>query len=142
MFELKEEYLKEYCTYFYHFSKADQSKAEETQRKLRKDMPLDLSGIFSLIIDFVLNYFRLFFLACPPPILPPFTKNFKPVLNILKCSGMLQIMTIVLERCAAKDRLCTENQIHRVNLLDMLGLNPGSSRPGIAELLAKQLKVS
>lgn len=65
VFELKEEYLKEYCTYFYHFSKADQSKAEETQRKLRKDMPLDLSGIFSLIIDFVLNYFRPFFFSLP-----------------------------------------------------------------------------
>jgi len=54
------------------------SKAEERQRKLKRDN--QQPEIF------------------PPPVLPPFESNFDIVVNILKCDVLLHMIQLVLKR--------------------------------------------
>ncbi|XP_032756485.1 E3 ubiquitin-protein ligase UBR2 isoform X2 [Rattus rattus] len=77
MYELKPECAKEFNLYFYHFSRAEQSKAEEAQRKLKRENKEDT--------------------ALPPPALPPFCPLFGSLVNILQCDVMLYIMGTILQ---------------------------------------------
>lgn len=77
MYELKPECAKEFNLYFYHFSRAEQSKAEEAQRKLKRENKEDT--------------------ALPPPALPPFCPLFASLVNILQCDVMLYIMGTILQ---------------------------------------------
>ncbi|XP_045150705.1 E3 ubiquitin-protein ligase UBR2 [Echinops telfairi] len=76
MYELKPECAKEFNLYFYHFSRAEQSKAEEAQRKLKRQNREDT--------------------ALPPPVLPPFCPLFASLVNILQSDVMLCIMGTIL----------------------------------------------
>ncbi|KAJ6666943.1 hypothetical protein lerEdw1_018945 [Lerista edwardsae] len=77
LYELKPECSKDFNLYFYHFSRAEQSKAEEAQRKLRRQNREDT--------------------ALPPPVLPPFCPLFESLINILQCDVMLGIMRTILQ---------------------------------------------
>ncbi|XP_036023966.1 E3 ubiquitin-protein ligase UBR2 [Onychomys torridus] len=77
MYELKPECAKEFNLYFYHFSRAEQSKAEEAQRKLKRQNREDT--------------------ALPPPALPPFCPLFASLVNLLQCDVMLYIMGTILQ---------------------------------------------
>ncbi|KAM5262884.1 E3 ubiquitin-protein ligase UBR2 [Ctenodactylus gundi] len=77
MYELKPECAREFNLYFYHFSRAEQSKAEEAQRKLKRQNREDT--------------------ALPPPVLPPFCPLFASLVNILQSDVMLCIMGTVLQ---------------------------------------------
>ncbi|XP_032318980.1 E3 ubiquitin-protein ligase UBR2 isoform X5 [Camelus ferus] len=77
MYELKPECAKEFNLYFYHFSRAEQSKAEEAQRKLKRQNKEDT--------------------ALPPPVLPPFCPLFASLVNILQSDVMLLIMRTILQ---------------------------------------------
>ncbi|GAB5571520.1 E3 ubiquitin-protein ligase UBR2 isoform X3 [Prionailurus iriomotensis] len=77
MYELKPECAKEFNLYFYHFSRAEQSKAEEAQRKLKRQNREDT--------------------ALPPPVLPPFCPLFASLVNILQSDVMLCIMRTILQ---------------------------------------------
>ncbi|KAL8185338.1 UNVERIFIED_CONTAM: E3 ubiquitin-protein ligase ubr2, partial [Gekko kuhli] len=77
LYELKPDCAKDFNLYFYHFSRAEQSKAEEAQRKLRRQSRQDT--------------------ALPPPVLPPFCPLFESLTNILQCDVMLCIMKTILQ---------------------------------------------
>uniref|UniRef100_A0A287A3C8 E3 ubiquitin-protein ligase n=1 Tax=Sus scrofa TaxID=9823 RepID=A0A287A3C8_PIG len=77
MYELKPECTKQFNLYFYHFSRAEQSKAEEAQRKLKRQNKEDT--------------------ALPPPVLPPFCPLFASLVNILQSDVMLLIMRTILQ---------------------------------------------
>uniref|UniRef100_A0A8B9C8Q5 E3 ubiquitin-protein ligase n=1 Tax=Anser brachyrhynchus TaxID=132585 RepID=A0A8B9C8Q5_9AVES len=77
LYELKPECTKNFNLYFYHFSRAEQSKAEEAQRKLKRQNREDT--------------------ALPPPALPPFCPLFASLINILQSDVMLCIMGTILQ---------------------------------------------
>ncbi|XP_075451842.1 E3 ubiquitin-protein ligase UBR2 isoform X1 [Ascaphus truei] len=77
LYELKPECIKDFNLFYYHFSRAEQSKAEEAQRKLRRQNGEDT--------------------ALPPPVLPPFCPLFASLINILQSDVMLCIMGTVLQ---------------------------------------------
>ncbi|XP_048858643.1 E3 ubiquitin-protein ligase UBR2 isoform X1 [Brienomyrus brachyistius] len=77
LYELRPECAKQFNLYFYHYLRADQSKAEEAQRKLRRQ-----SGEDS---------------ALPPPPLPPFCPLFASLVNLLQCDVLLGMLGAVLQ---------------------------------------------
>nr|XP_056709117.1 E3 ubiquitin-protein ligase UBR2 isoform X1 [Euleptes europaea] len=77
LYELKPDCAKDFNLYFYHFSRAEQSKAEEAQRKLRRQSRQDT--------------------ALPPPVLPAFCPLFESLTNILQCDVMLCITKTILQ---------------------------------------------
>ncbi|XP_062851990.1 E3 ubiquitin-protein ligase UBR2 isoform X1 [Trichomycterus rosablanca] len=77
LYELRAESAKQFNLYFYHYSRADQSKAEEAQRKLRRQNGEDT--------------------ALPPPVLPPFCPLFASLVNILQCDVLIGMLGAVLQ---------------------------------------------
>ncbi|PIO38789.1 hypothetical protein AB205_0165510 [Aquarana catesbeiana] len=77
LYELKPECAKEFNLFYHHYSRAEQSKAEEAQRKLKRLNEEDT--------------------ALPPPVLPPFCPLFASLINILQSDVMLSIMGTVLQ---------------------------------------------
>ncbi|XP_071074559.1 E3 ubiquitin-protein ligase UBR2 isoform X8 [Dasypus novemcinctus] len=101
MYELKPECAKEFNLYFYHFSRAEQSKAEEAQRKLKKQNREDT--------------------ALPPPVLPPFCPLFASLVNILQSDVMLCIMGTVLQWAVEHNGYAwSESMLQRV--LHLIGM--------------------
>lgn len=111
-FELKKESFKEYNKYFYHYSRAEQSKSEEAQIERKKH---ENEGQ-----------------ALPPPDPQKFKKNFKTIKNILQCDVMLYLMHLLLSRTAAKrSRSWSEGQLDRI--LHLIGLALLEQRQAINE---------
>ncbi|KAJ8014253.1 hypothetical protein DPEC_G00038350 [Dallia pectoralis] len=77
LYELRPECASQFNLYFHHYSRADQSKAEEAQRKLRRQKGEDT--------------------ALPPPVLPPFCPLFASLVNILQCDVLLGMLGAVLQ---------------------------------------------
>ncbi|KAG7462626.1 hypothetical protein MATL_G00186810 [Megalops atlanticus] len=77
LYELRPECAKQFNLYFYHYSRADQSKAEEAQRKLKRQNGEDS--------------------ALPPPVLPPFCPLFASLVNLLQCDVLLGMLGAVLQ---------------------------------------------
>ncbi|XP_056148374.1 E3 ubiquitin-protein ligase UBR2 [Lampris incognitus] len=77
LYELRPEWTQHFNLYFHHYSRADQSKAEEAQRKRRRQ-----SGEDS---------------ALPPPRLPPLCPLFGSLVNLLQCDVLLAIVGAVLQ---------------------------------------------
>lgn len=104
VYELKPEYFERYNVFFYHFTREELSKSEETQRKYNKS---------TIGLE-----------CCPPPKLPPFTDTFKKVSSLLTSDLFLYILKLVLERsldyCA---RSFSEPQVHKVLHLIGYALN-------------------
>ncbi|XP_070569458.1 E3 ubiquitin-protein ligase UBR2-like isoform X2 [Ptychodera flava] len=104
LYELKREFYKDYNPFFYHYSKADQSKAEETQRKMKKS-----NGEGE---------------ALPPPVPPPFTSTFKSVSSVLQCDVMIHVLSTILRRASlSRIRGWTETMIQRVLYLVGMALH-------------------
>ncbi|ESO96461.1 hypothetical protein LOTGIDRAFT_115669, partial [Lottia gigantea] len=103
-YELKEEFYDSYCPFFYHYSKAEQIKSEDAQRKRKKAANKDQS--------------------LPPPFPPSLTKQFQPMVNILQSEVMIHVFQIILKRtAAARSRSWSEPQFERVLYLIGLGLH-------------------
>uniref|UniRef100_A0A8C9PXW8 E3 ubiquitin-protein ligase n=1 Tax=Spermophilus dauricus TaxID=99837 RepID=A0A8C9PXW8_SPEDA len=101
MYELKPECTKEFNLYFYHFSRAEQSKAEEAQRKLKRQNREDT--------------------ALPPPVLPPFCPLFASLINILQSDVMLCIMGTILQWAVEHNGYAwSESMLQRV--LHLIGM--------------------
>ncbi|XP_040839307.1 E3 ubiquitin-protein ligase UBR2 isoform X2 [Ochotona curzoniae] len=101
MYELKPECAKEFNLYFYHFSRAEQSKAEEAQRKLKRQNREDT--------------------ALPPPVLPPFCPLFASLVNILQSDVMLCIMRTILQWAVEHNGYAwSESMLQRV--LHLIGM--------------------
>ncbi|KAG8443710.1 hypothetical protein GDO86_009037 [Hymenochirus boettgeri] len=77
LYELKPECSKDFSLFYYHYSRAEQSKAEESQRRLKRQIGEDT--------------------ALPPPVLPPFCPLFASLINILQSDVMLCIMGTILQ---------------------------------------------
>uniref|UniRef100_A0A8D0L320 E3 ubiquitin-protein ligase n=1 Tax=Sphenodon punctatus TaxID=8508 RepID=A0A8D0L320_SPHPU len=101
LYELKAECTKYFNLYFYHFSRAEQSKAEEAQRKLRRQNREDA--------------------ALPPPVLPPFCPLFASLINILQCDVMLCITGTILQWAVEHNGYAwSESMLQRV--LHLIGM--------------------
>ncbi|CAH1958819.1 unnamed protein product [Acanthoscelides obtectus] len=95
VYELKEQYYDDFNVFFYHYTREELSKAEETQRLRRKT-----KGEIE---------------CCPPPKLPKLNESFTMLVNLLQCDVMLHIMQTVLERCTnLRARSFSEPQLHKV----------------------------
>ncbi|XP_075941502.1 E3 ubiquitin-protein ligase UBR2 isoform X3 [Anarhichas minor] len=77
LYELRPEWNKHFNLYFHHYSRADQSKAEEAQRKLRRQNGEDT--------------------ALPPPPPPPLCPLFSSLVNLLQCDVLLAVEGAVLQ---------------------------------------------
>ncbi|XP_040905463.1 E3 ubiquitin-protein ligase UBR2 isoform X2 [Toxotes jaculatrix] len=77
LYELRPEWNKYFNLYFHHYSRADQSKAEEAQRKLRRQNGEDT--------------------ALPPPPPPPLCALFGSLVNLLQCDVLLAVEGAVLQ---------------------------------------------
>uniref|UniRef100_A0A8D3DRL7 E3 ubiquitin-protein ligase n=1 Tax=Scophthalmus maximus TaxID=52904 RepID=A0A8D3DRL7_SCOMX len=77
LYELRPEWNKNFNLYFHHYSRADQSKAEEAQRKLRRQKGEDT--------------------ALPPPLPPPLCPLFGSLVNLLQCDVLLSVEGAVLQ---------------------------------------------
>uniref|UniRef100_A0A671L762 E3 ubiquitin-protein ligase n=1 Tax=Sinocyclocheilus anshuiensis TaxID=1608454 RepID=A0A671L762_9TELE len=77
LYKLRPECAKMFNLYFHHYSRADQSKAEEAQRKMKRR-----NGEDSVL---------------PPPVLPRFSPLFASLVNILQCDVLLGILGAVLQ---------------------------------------------
>ncbi|XP_076464873.1 E3 ubiquitin-protein ligase UBR2-like isoform X2 [Babylonia areolata] len=107
-YELKEKYYAEYCPFFYHYSKSDQSKAEEAERSRKKQNGDDQ--------------------ALPPPVPPPFKPAFQPVVQLMCSDIMMHLFSTILDRTAAsRSRSWSEAQFERVLYLIGLGLHEQSA---------------
>ncbi|KAM6335570.1 E3 ubiquitin-protein ligase UBR1 isoform 2-T2 [Podargus strigoides] len=103
VYELKDECLKEFNMFFYHYTKTQHSKAEHTQKKRRKQENRDE--------------------ALPPPPPPEFSPAFSNVVRILNCDVMMHILRTVLQRAVELEtHLWTEAMIQMVLHLLSLGL--------------------
>jgi len=95
VYELKEEFYKDYDVFFYHFTREDQSKSEEAQRARLKAANKPQ--------------------VCPPPSLPPLGKNFYGLTFLLQSDQMLHLMKLVLQRADdLKSRCFSESQVQKV----------------------------
>ncbi|XP_070180013.1 E3 ubiquitin-protein ligase UBR2-like isoform X1 [Littorina saxatilis] len=103
-YELKDQYYAEYCPFFYHYSKSDQSKSEEAERSRKKQNGEDQ--------------------ALPPPVPPKFKVAFKPILRLFSSDVFLHVLSMVLSRtAAARSRSWSEAQFERVLYIIGLGLH-------------------
>ena len=95
VYELKEEFYKDYDIFFYHFTREDQSKSEEAQRARLKAANKPQ--------------------VCPPPSLPPLGTNFYGLTFLLQSDQMLYLMKLVLRRADdLKSRCFSESQVQKV----------------------------
>uniref|UniRef100_A0A8C5C7P9 E3 ubiquitin-protein ligase n=1 Tax=Gadus morhua TaxID=8049 RepID=A0A8C5C7P9_GADMO len=83
LYEVKKECLPEFNPFFYHYSKSQHSKAEDSQKKRRAQEGTDQ--------------------ALRPPVPPAFCPAFSSVVRLLSCDIFVHILRRVLQR-AAKDR--------------------------------------
>uniref|UniRef100_A0A8C0KC13 E3 ubiquitin-protein ligase n=1 Tax=Canis lupus dingo TaxID=286419 RepID=A0A8C0KC13_CANLU len=96
MYELKPECAKEFNLYFYHFSRAEQSK---------------VNGKIKSVLGKTL----------PPPVLPPFCPLFASLVNILQSDVMLCIMRTVLQWAVEHNGYAwSESMLQRV--LHLIGM--------------------
>ncbi|ERE70842.1 E3 ubiquitin-protein ligase [Cricetulus griseus] len=103
VYELKDESLKYFNTYFYHYSKTQHSKAEHMQKKRRKQENKDE--------------------ALPPPPPPEFCPAFSKVINLLDCDIMMYILRTIFERAVDTDsNLWTEGMLQMAFHILALGL--------------------
>ncbi|XP_077960513.1 E3 ubiquitin-protein ligase UBR2 isoform X1 [Gasterosteus aculeatus] len=95
LYELRPEWNKHFNLYFHHYSRADQSKAEEAQRKLRRQNREDT--------------------ALPPPSPPPLCPLFGSLVNLLQCDVLLAVQGAVLQWAVEPSGGCwTESMLQRV----------------------------
>uniref|UniRef100_A0A8C5EBF7 E3 ubiquitin-protein ligase n=1 Tax=Gouania willdenowi TaxID=441366 RepID=A0A8C5EBF7_GOUWI len=94
LYEVKKEHLDEFNPFFYHYSRSQHSKAEESQKKRRAQEGNDK--------------------ALRPPIPPKFCPSFSSIVCLLCCDILIHILRHVLLR-AAEDRATrwTEAMIQR-----------------------------
>ncbi|KAB0395433.1 hypothetical protein E2I00_005236, partial [Balaenoptera physalus] len=103
VYELKDESLKDFNMYFYHYSKTQHSKAEHMQKKRRKQENKDE--------------------ALPPPPPPEFCPAFSKAVNLLNCDIMMYILRTIFEQAVDPDsNLWTEGMLQMAFHILALGL--------------------
>ncbi|XP_043917807.1 E3 ubiquitin-protein ligase UBR2 isoform X2 [Protopterus annectens] len=101
LYVLKPDCAKRFSLYFHHYSRAEQSKAEEGQRKLKRQNSSDT--------------------ALPPPVPPPFCTLFASLVNILQSDVLLSILRTVLQWALEPNSYAwSESMLQRV--LHLIGM--------------------
>ncbi|GMR54164.1 hypothetical protein PMAYCL1PPCAC_24359 [Pristionchus mayeri] len=108
-FELKDEYLDKYDTFFYHYTRQSSSAAEQYQKKHRNNKNRSLR-------------------ACPPPAPIPLESLFLPLTRLLLSPSLLSTLVLNLQRVARRSRFQSESIFHRVLYIIGLGLHEQSRR--------------
>ncbi len=104
-YELKPEYYKDFNPFFYHYTRQDQSTAEEVQIKRKKQNEEEL-------------------ICCPPPVPPDFAPQFAAISNLIQCDLMLHVIHIVLKRtCNLHAVSFSETQFEKVLHIIGVGLH-------------------
>ncbi|CAN9502154.1 unnamed protein product [Ophioblennius macclurei] len=94
LYEVKKERLVEFNPFFYHYSRSQHSKAEESQKKRRSQEGNDK--------------------ALRPPLPPAFCPPFSNIVNLLCCDILIHVLRHVLQRAAEDRPTCwTEAMIQR-----------------------------
>ncbi|XP_038123293.1 E3 ubiquitin-protein ligase UBR1 isoform X2 [Cyprinodon tularosa] len=78
LYELKKERLIDFNPFFYHYSRSQRSKAEESQKKRRSQEGNDK--------------------ALRPPVPPAFSPSFSRIVNLLCCDVIIHILRHILQR--------------------------------------------
>uniref|UniRef100_A0A3B5ANA7 E3 ubiquitin-protein ligase n=1 Tax=Stegastes partitus TaxID=144197 RepID=A0A3B5ANA7_9TELE len=101
LYEVKKDRLMEFNPFFYHYSRSQHSKAEESQKKRRTQEGND---------------------KLRPPLPPAFCPAFSSIVRLLCCDIMVHILRHVLQR-AVEDRPVnwTEAMIQRTQALHLIG---------------------
>uniref|UniRef100_A0A8C4XDW1 E3 ubiquitin-protein ligase n=1 Tax=Erpetoichthys calabaricus TaxID=27687 RepID=A0A8C4XDW1_ERPCA len=103
VYELKNECLKDFNPYFYHYSKSQHSKAEDAQKRRWKMENSDK--------------------ALPPPVPPRFCPAFVNVVSVLSCDVLLHLLKFVLQKPGeSTGKMWTEAMIQMALHLIALGL--------------------
>ncbi|XP_074600637.1 ubr1 ubiquitin ligase isoform X2 [Brevipalpus obovatus] len=101
-YELKDEFYTQFNPFFYHYTRQDQSTAEEVQIKRRRSLKEKL-------------------ICCPPPVPPDFTRYFGSIVKILQSEIFLRIVNLVLKRtCNPNSLSFSETQFEKV--LHLIGV--------------------
>lgn len=104
-YELKPEFYKDFNPFFYHYTRQDQSNAEEAQIKRKK-----------------MNHEEL--ICCPPPVPPDFCPQFALISNIFTSDVMIHLLHIVLKRTSNLHAVSySETQFEKVLHLIGVGLH-------------------
>ncbi|XP_076130884.1 E3 ubiquitin-protein ligase UBR1 [Alosa pseudoharengus] len=94
LYEVKKECLQEFNPFFYHYTKSQFSKAEDTQKKRRVQEGNDK--------------------ALRPPVPPAFTEAFSTVVCLLSCDVFIHVLRHILQRVVEDHApLWTEAMIHK-----------------------------
>lgn len=100
-YEVKPEFYKDFNPFYYHYTREDQSRAEEVQLRRRRAANEEE--------------------CCPPPVPPQFCSNFSSIINILQCDIMLHITKLVLKRTInLQSAAYSETQFEKI--LHLIGL--------------------
>ncbi|CAN7938536.1 unnamed protein product, partial [Ixodes hexagonus] len=100
-YELRPEFYGEFNPFFYHYTREEQSKAEEAQLRRRKQAGLEP--------------------CCPPPMPPEFARPFAMLVNLLQCDVMLRVLSLVLQRastagCVSFSETQLEKALHLIGV--------------------------
>ncbi|XP_061698857.1 E3 ubiquitin-protein ligase UBR1 [Syngnathoides biaculeatus] len=94
LYQVKREHLVQFNPFFYHYSRSQHSKAEESQKKRRVHEGADT--------------------ALRPPVPPPFCTAFSSIVRLLCCDILVHVLRCVLQRAAEeKSTHWTEIMIQR-----------------------------
>ncbi|KAI8514759.1 E3 ubiquitin-protein ligase ubr1 [Branchiostoma belcheri] len=105
-YELKAEFYKDYNPFFYHYTRADQSKARSEEAQLKRKKQEGEST------------------ACPPPEMPALSKEFSSLVNVLECDVFVHTIRTVFRRVnSSRSRSWTEAMVHRALHLVGMALN-------------------
>lgn len=102
---LKQEMREEFNPFYYHYTRQQHSQSLEQQLRLKRQ-----------------NKER--YICCPPPMLPPFCKQFEPINQLLMCDVTMAIIKNVLLNAANLNSLYfTDSQFQMALYLIGIGLN-------------------
>ncbi|CAK5066505.1 unnamed protein product [Meloidogyne enterolobii] len=103
-FYLKESLRSEYNPFFWHYNKQLASMAEQQQNKDRTGLSRELK-------------------ACPPPLPPPFSRFFAPILRIMESYVFIKLIDTIIERTTRRSRFVSDQLFYRAIFLLGMALN-------------------
>lgn len=109
-FHCKESSLPTYSPFFMHYSKSDQSAAEQSQARVRAKMEKSVR-------------------ACAPPILPDFQTFFERIPEILTTNVLIHVVRLIIDRTARRSRFSSDRLFHKTLYLIGIALNEEEKNP-------------
>ncbi|EGT32553.1 hypothetical protein CAEBREN_21443 [Caenorhabditis brenneri] len=103
-FHCKETSLPVYSPFFMHYSKSDQSAAEQNQARVRAKLDKKVR-------------------ACSPPSLPDFLPFFKKIPELLTTKLLIHIFRLVIDRTARRSRFSSDRLFHKALYLIGIALS-------------------